>query len=204
MAPSLVCAGLEVALNRYLQIEPAALEDCARLKDSSIELHLSGFEWRLFIEFDARGVRVLNERAEPASVLVSGPPPAFAKLAIKRGHEGGIPAGLDVQGEAEVLQRFRRLLGRVGFDIEEWIAPFIGDGAAHRAAQGLKSLLGWTRRSTDTLAQNTAEYLREETRDLARGVDVEEWMDDVDRLRERIDRFEARVAQLERNKANKP
>ncbi len=203
MTPSLVCAGLEVALNRYLQLEPAALADCERMRDSSIELHLAGFEWRLFIEFDAKGVRVGNERAEPASVLVSGAPRAFAKLALKRDHDAGLPPGLEVSGDAEVLQRFRRLLGRVGFDLEEWIAPLIGDGAAHRATQALRSLLGWTRRSGDTLAMNTAEYLREETRDLARGVDASDWMDDVDRLRERVDRFEARIAQLERNKAHK-
>lgn len=201
MAPAMLCAALEIALNRYLNLEPAALADCERLSGSSIELHLSGFEWRLFIEFDARGVRVLNEHNGLASVTVSGAPPAFAKLALSRDGSAALPAGLAVSGDAEVLQRFRRLLGRVGFDFEEWIAPLLGDGAAHRAAQGLKSLFGWARRSADTLALDTAEYLREETRDLARGVDVEDWMNDVDKLRERIDRFEARLRAAEQRRS---
>lgn len=202
-APPLVCAGLEIALNRYLQIEPAALAECAALAKHSIAFELEGLDWQLFIEFDARGVSVINERVQPASVRLIGPPPAFARMATKlAGGDAALPAGLRVVGEAEVLQRFRRLLGSVGFDLEEWIAPLIGDGAAHRAAQGLKSLLNWGRDSGNTMAQNTAEYLVEETRDLARGVDVMEWMDQVDRLRERADRIDARIARLERNKKN--
>ncbi len=101
-----------------------------------------------------------------------------------------------------MLQRFRRLIGSVGFDLEEWIAPLLGDGAAHRAAQGLKSLLNWGRNSSRTMAHNTAEYLVEETRDLARGIDVVEWMDQVDLLRERADRCDARIARLERQHQN--
>ncbi|MDB5968222.1 MAG: hypothetical protein JWQ90_672 [Hydrocarboniphaga sp.] len=200
-APPLVCAGLEVALNRYLQIEPAALAECAAMSSNSIALELEGLAWQLFIEFDARGVRVTNESDKPPSVSLIGPPPAFAGMAAKlAGGDTALPAGLRVEGEAEVLQRFRRLLGRVGFDFEEWIVPLLGDGAAHRAAQGLKALINWGRNSSRTMAQNTAEYLVEETRDLARGIDVTEWMDEVDRLRERADRIEARMSRLERRK----
>jgi ubiquinone biosynthesis protein UbiJ len=202
-APTLVCASLEVALNRYLQIEPAALAECEAMAKQRIAYQLENLDWQLFIEFGARGVRVINESAEPASVTLVGPPHAFAMMAGKLvGGDTSLPAGLRVEGDAEVLQRFRRLLASVGFDIEEWIAPLLGDGAAHRAAQSLKSLFNWGRASSNTMAQNTAEYLVEETRDLARGVDVVEWMDEVDRLRERTDRIDARMSRLERSKQN--
>ena len=202
-APTLVCASLEVALNRYLQIEPAALAECAALAQQRIAYRLEGLDWQLFIEFDVRGVRVINESPAPASVSLIGSPPAFARLATKLvAGDTSLPPGLRVEGDAEVLQRFRRLLASVGFDIEEWIAPLLGDGAAHRAAQGLKSLFNWGRSSSQTMAQNTAEYLVEETRDLARGVDVAEWMDAVDRLREHADRIEARLSRLERSSRN--
>jgi ubiquinone biosynthesis protein UbiJ len=57
--------------------------------------------------------------------------------------------------------------------------------------------MGWGRNTASTLGLDTAEYLREETRDLARGSDAAEWMDNVDLLRERVDRFEARIEKLE-------
>src|SRR3546814_12369427 len=84
------------------------------------------------------------------------------------------PQGLRVDGDVELLRSFNRLLAQVGFDPEEFAARFVGDAAAHRLNQGLQTLFGWGRRSADTLALDTAEYLRDETRDLARGSDVAE------------------------------
>src|SRR3546814_20763783 len=85
-----------------------------------------------------------------------------------------IPQGLRVDGDVELLRSFNRLLAQVGFDPEEFAARFVGDAAAHRLNQGLQTLFGWGRRSADTLALDTAEHLREETRDLARGSDAAE------------------------------
>ena len=102
-----------------------------------------------------------------------------------------------MEGDTELLLHFNKLLARVGFDPEELLARFFGGSSAHRIHQGVQKFFGWGRRSADTLALDTAEYLREETRDLARGSDASEWMDNVDLLRERVDRFEARIEKLE-------
>ena len=87
------------------------------------------------------------------------------------------------------------------FDPAEVAARVVGEGAAHRLVGGLRGLFGWGRRSAATLTLDTAEYLREETRDLARRVDAEEWMDAVDTLREDTDRLEARLRRIERVRA---
>ncbi len=199
-APPLVCAGLEIALNRYLQIEPAALAECAAMSRERVAIEIEGIAWELLIEFDARGVRVIGESTAAASVRLIGTPSAFTRMAGKRGGDAGLPPGLRIEGDALVLQRFRQLLESVGFDLAEWLAPLLGNGAAHRIAQGVRSLFSWGRKSADTLSLDAAEYLREETRDLARGVDVADWMDEVDRLRERTDRMDARIARLERQR----
>jgi len=81
------------------------------------------------------------------------------------------------------------------------VARVIGDGAAHRLVGGLKGLFGFGRSAADKLSRDTAEYLTEESEDLARAADVEEWMDAVDSVREGVDRLEARLAQLERRSA---
>lgn len=198
-APALLCAGLEVALNRYLALEPEVLDDCAALTGRSIALRLLGLGWTLVIEFHGGGVRVLQDSEHAADVTVSGPPTLLLRLAWKTASgAGGVPAGLDVDGDTELLARFNRMLAHVGFDPEELLAKFFGGTAAHRLNQGLQKFLGWGRRTADTLTLDTAEYLREETRDLARASDAAEWMDEVDALRERVDRFEARLEKLER------
>jgi hypothetical protein len=97
-----------------------------------------------------------------------------------------------------LLSQFGALLTKVGFDPEEWLARAFGDGAAHRLNQGLRGLLGWGRETASTLALDTAEYLREETRDLVHRADVARFNDEVDALRDRTAGVAARLERLER------
>lgn len=197
-APPLLCAGLEVALNRYLRLEPAAIGECARLAGRTIELRVREPAWSFFIEFIPTGVRVAAEMPKAADVSVAAPLSAFARLgtASARG-DSALPAGIQVEGDAELLTRFNKLIASIGFDLEEVFAKYLDDGAAHRLAAGLKDFFGWSRKTADTLMLDTAEYLREETGDLARAADVSEWSEAVDDLRERTDRLEAKLAKLE-------
>ncbi|MGH8456999.1 MAG: ubiquinone biosynthesis accessory factor UbiJ [Stenotrophobium sp.] len=198
-APALLCATLEVALNRYLALEPEVLGECGKLSGRVIALNVDGVGWTFFIEFHGGGVRVLPTLdGQQADVRVSGPLGQLMRLAWKTAAgEGGVPNGLQVEGDTELLARFNKLLVRVGFDPEELLAKFLGGTTARRVNQGLQKLFGWGRQTAETLTLDTAEYLREETRDLARGTDAAEWMDAVDRLREGVDRLDARLGQLE-------
>lgn len=197
-APALLCAALEVALNRYLALDAEALQDCARLQGRTIALAAEMPSWRFCVQFMPSGVRVHSDAETPADVSVSGRATTLLRLAWQVGQgESGIPQGLQITGDTELLQRFNRTLARVGFDPEEALASVLGDAAAHRVSEGLKTLLGWGRRSASTLALDTAEYLREETGDLARAADVADWMDAVDRLREAVDRIDARLTRIQ-------
>ena len=196
--PALACAGLEIALNRYLRLERSALEECAALNGKSIALHLADLGWTFVVEPHPAGVRVLSDSETPPDVRLSAPSPRLLQLALRSaGGAEGLPAGLEVEGDTELLNRFKALLARVGFDPEELAAKVLGDAAAHRVVGGLRELFGWGRHAAQRLSQDTAEYLSEETGDLARSGDIEEWMQDVDALREGADRLEARLALLE-------
>jgi len=200
MTPMLLCAALEVALNRWLCLEPSVIERLPRLAGKSLEFRNAELCWSLFICIDPKRVAVLPDLGEGAraDVRVTAPLRALPSLLGRvASDDPGFPPSVTVEGDAELLARFRALLRQVGFDAEEVLEPFIGGSLAHRVVGGLSGLGRWLRGSADTLAQDTAEYLREETRDLARKVDVEEWMDEVDRLREQADRVEARLKRLE-------
>ena len=198
MTPALACAGLEIALNRYLRLERSALEECAALSGKSIALHLADFGWTFVVEPHDAGVRVLADSEIPPDVRVAAPGLRLLQLALRSaGGTAGLPAGLVVEGDTELLTRFNALLARVGFDPEELAAKVLGDAAAHRVVGGLRELFGWGRHAAQRLSQDTAEYLSEETGDLARSGDIEEWMQGVDALRESADRLEARLSLLE-------
>lgn len=196
--PALACAAVEIALNRYLRLERAALDDCAKLEGRSLALHVADLGWTFVIEPNAAGVRVLAEAATPPDVCVSAPTLRLLRLGASALAGGkGLPTGLEIEGDTELLQRFNAILARVGFDPEELAAKLVGDAAAHRVVGGLRGLFGWGRHAATRFSQDAAEYLVEEREDLARADEIETWMGEVDALREAGDRLEARLALLE-------
>lgn len=201
MTPGLLCATLEVALNRTLRLEPEVLEDFARLDGRVLAFTVDGLDWDFFIECIPSGVRVLPSFERKADAHVHGGAIGYTQLAagLRRG-ETTLPSGVSVDGDAELLHRFARLLSRVGFEPEELIARFVGDGPAKRLVGGLKDMFGWGGNSAKTVGLNAAEYLREETYDLARKVDADDWSEAVETFRDDVSRLEARVKLLARHR----
>jgi len=199
-APALLCAGLEVAFNRYLALEPEVLADCGKLAGRTIALHADGPGWEFFLVPHAGGVQVLDAWPSKPDVRISAPPTQLLRRLARREGDDSILSGVKVEGDADLLLRFGRLLERVGFEPEEWVAKVVGDGAAHRVSETLKGLLGWGRGAAGTLALDTAEYLREETGDLPHRQDVEQWMAQVEAVGQQADALAARLARLERSR----
>lgn len=198
-APPLLCAGLEIALNRYLALEPAIAAEFGKLEGRVIALHAQGPEWEFYLCPGRSGVVVLDRCDGRPDVRISARPAALLRRAFGgagAGDRGG--SGVTVEGDADLLQRFSTLVAGIGFDPEEWLAPWLGAGAAHRMGQGLRGLLGWGRASAATLALDTAEYLREETGDLPHRADVERWAEGVEAARQRAEALAARLARLEK------
>lgn len=195
-APAPLCATLEVLLNRVLRAEPAALQRCAALAGRVVALEPRDLGWRFLIEMQPGGVRVDSDESAPADATLRG---ATLRLIGAAMHpaKGVQPGELEVEGDAVLLQEFSKTLSVAGFDPEEWLAGVTGDVVAHRATQAVRGLFGWLASSSQDLAWSGAEYLREETGDLARAGDVEAWLQGVEALRERLDRFEARLRLLE-------
>lgn len=195
-APPLLCAGLEIALNRYLALEPDVLADLGRLEGRVIALQAEGPNWEFFLCPHATGVQVLDAWSGTPDVRVRARPSQLLRQAL-RGSASPLE-GVQVEGDAGLMQQFGDLLQRVGFDLEEWLAGFMDGGAAHRVNSALRGLAGWGRQAAGTMALDTAEYLREETRDLVHRDDVEQFVAGVDAVSARAQRAEARLAKLER------
>ena len=133
----------------------------------------------------------LRVKATPASLLGL----AFARL---RGDgETAIPPGqVEIAGDAELARRLERLATRFEPDIDEVFARAFGDVIGFQVARGFRRAIGLARRSASALVRDTADYLVEERRDLIAKPEMEQFLDEVDELRERADRFEARFRRL--------
>jgi ubiquinone biosynthesis protein UbiJ len=188
---------VEFALNRALALDAETQSRMGALEGKRIGVDLRGSGLALAISVENAKLEVgphweksgdLNLRAAPASLL------AFA---LRRGDdETAAPGKVEISGDADLARRIEKLLRGYRPDIEEAFARSFGDVLGVPLAQGLQRAFAHVRHSAKSTLQDTAEFLREESRDLIAPAEMEQFLDDVDTLRERADRLEARVRNL--------
>jgi ubiquinone biosynthesis protein UbiJ len=195
--PLLVRLGrlLEAVLNRALSLDEPTRAQLGTLEGRRVGIELTGTPLTLAIEVHEGRVRVgphwqtagnLNLRAAPGSLL------AFA---LRRGDESLVPPGkVDISGDAELARRLEKLLRGFRPDIEEAFAKTFGDVIGVPLARALHAAFDWSRESAEALARDTADFLRDESRDLIAPAEMDQFLDDVDGLRDRVERLAARVA----------
>jgi len=189
----MVLARLEEMLNRNVAGSRRAQELCRKLDGRALAIELKGTPLVLFMEARDGRLELSERRDAPADARLSGTPLALLALAGP-GAEGRLRSGnVRIEGDAEIAQAFRELLEQTRPELEEELSRIVGDVAARRVANFARELVDFGRRASDSLATSAAEYLQEEGRDVPVRLEVEEYLREVDRLRDDVERFEARL-----------
>ena len=189
---------LAAVLNRNVRQSDRARTAAAQLEGRVLSLALEGTPLTLYFRIHD-GQIAIETRHEGTTVDASlaGTPIGLLSMVGPGAETRMRSAGIHIAGDAEVAQRFRDLLAAAQPDVEEELSRVIGDVAAHQVANLARGFFDWGRRAADSFSQNVAEYLQEEGRDLPTRVELEEFLESVDHLREAADRFEARLVRLE-------
>src|SRR5699024_867333 len=138
-----------------------------------------------------------------ADVRLEGTSRAFARI-FRVGAEEGLTGGaLRIEGDVGVARRFTQLFASVDFDIGDWLDARLGPVPARFIESGLRNTAGLARRAADTFVTDTAEYLREESRDIIGARAHAAFADAVNRLRADTDRLAARISHLATRNRNR-
>ncbi len=197
--PDPILGAFEIALNRYLALDAEVLRECGQLKGRVIAVHLREFDLTAWLLPGPNGVQVLAQSEQPADVTLSGSLPAFARLMWPQTEQAELllSGAVKVDGDMALAEAFSDLLRRVHFDFEELLAAPLGGVAAHGIGRFMRDAFSFGRNTSQVLGRDTAEYLREETRDLVHRADLQKWMDGVEEFRDDVERLEARLRRLQ-------
>ena len=103
---------------------------------------------------------------------------------------------IEIEGDTELATAMAKVLHEMSWDFEEDLSRVIGDVAAHHAAKfGTKAGAG-IKRQTINLAEMVTEYWQEEMPLLAKKRHVENFIQEVDTLREDTERLQKRFEKL--------
>lgn len=190
---------IENLLNRNLPRSPRAQEICASLAGKRVRVEARGVGWVLTLECLPTSLRLSKNDTGPADAEISGGLLSLAALAGDEPEEVIRRGDVIIRGDAELAQRFRELAMLLRPDVEEELSRLIGDSPAHQALRVVRAITGFGRRAARTGVRNVAEYLAHERRDLVPRAEAEDFYRGVERLREDLDRLDARTGVLEQS-----
>jgi ubiquinone biosynthesis protein UbiJ len=200
---------LEIALNRLLALDPALRNELSALEGRRIELTMEAPS--LAMELSVRAGCLAVGPANPHFADASSEPDLavrgtlgalLAQLPFLRPGTGSGTGKMKIAGDAELARQLQRLAERYDPD---WNLPFtevFGDVLGVQLASGVRAALRAGRDGAAQLARHGAEFLTEESRDVIGRAELDAHLDDVDVLRDRVERLAARMQNLQRKLAD--
>lgn len=183
--------------NRLLRLDPDTLARLGDLHDKVLKLELTSPEIALFLIPSEAGLRLRSDHAGKIDVVLRGPLSAFLGVMRTRDPGAVLSAGVEIDGDIELGQRFQRALAGFDADWEELLSRLTGDIVAHRVGGWARGLGAWATEARSALRQDATEYLQDEIDVLVRRREVASFLAAVDTLREDADRLAARVDWIE-------
>jgi len=186
---------LETALNRALALDPETRAALAPLNGQRLQLHLESPPLAMELRVDGEALRVGPAQGEEPDLSVrAGIGALLGQLPFLKS-SGATPVGkVRISGDAELARQLQRLAE--GFD-PDWEQPFadaLGPVIGPQVAKAVRAGLREARVQGAAFARASAEYLTEESRDLVPKAEQQAFFDEVDALRDRVERLAARVA----------
>jgi len=189
---------LEAALNRALALDPDARDGLRALDGRRIALHVAAPKLALQVTVagDRLQVGPVEDSDEADLSVRSTLGGLIAQLPFFR-NDNAPPVGkLRIEGDADLARRLQRMAERFDPDWQQPFASVFGDVLGVQIANAFAGALKQARVAGRNLAESAAEFVTEESRDVVARAELNAFHDDVDVLRDDVERMAARVARL--------
>ena len=193
----LMLTGMETALNQVLRLDPETLKKLDALNGKSVKIELTDWETEFYILPYRQGLQLLSDYHKEPDTIIKG---KLINL-VKVGAAGATTTSMfdesvAISGDTRTGEAMRDVLRNIDIDWEEHLSKIVGDVAAHKLAYHFKKTVAFGKKSVRSLGENIQEYLHYESKQLPTKAAVENFYQGVSKLRDDVDRMEARVKRL--------
>jgi ubiquinone biosynthesis protein UbiJ len=183
-------------ISRNLSESTPARELCLKLSGTVVAVRVRNTALAAYFIVNDEALDVVTSAAVEPDVVITGSIITLARMAGQSGEAAIRDGSLDLTGDAETARDFQQLLSFAKPDIEEELSGIVGDVTAHRLGEIARGVSRWGRDARSTMGANIREYLQEESRDAPSRYEVDKFSSNVSTLRDDVDRVEARLNRL--------
>jgi len=185
---------LEQVINRYLALDPEMLDKLAQFNGKVVKLEMTGINKVLYMLPSNRGVQVLVEYEGSADTVLRGTPVSLFKMGLVSNTASMLLKGeIEISGDTRLGHQFKNIFSQMDVDWSEPLANLVGDGLAYQIQQTVSKFGRRGKQSLESVSTSFSEYLQEESRDVVTDAELNIFYDEVDQLRNDVDRLQARI-----------
>ena len=195
---TLAYAGLEAAINGFLDLDDTARKQMAKLHGRVIAIELLGLARTIYLVPGPKSIQVLEFFEGAPDCCISGTPLALMRMNDRYAGSDQLFSGeVEISGDTQLAHQLSKILGAMDIDWEEQLSHFTGDLIAHKLGTLFRGARDWGVNSSTTLGLDIQEYLQEELRLLPGRLEIEGFLGSVDTLRDDVERLQARMTQVQ-------
>lgn len=184
---------LQLIINKCLSLDPGLTRHLQQLEGKNLAIICTDMPAQsMYCVFANGQINLSSSAPQEIDVTIQGTVRSFLHYAVTKQR-----AGITISGDATVAATVEKLYSQLDINWEEELSKFTGDAIAHQAIYSLRQIKQFGRDTSSSLGAMVTEYLQEESKLLPTAYEVESFMQDVDELRLRVDRLEARIKAYE-------
>ena len=188
---------LETVINRYLALDPEMLDKMAAFSGKVIKLEITGLDKELYMFPSERGIQVMMEYDGEADTALRGTLLSLFKMGLISNAANLLLKGeVEISGDTRLGHQFKNVFSQMDIDWSEPLANLVGDAAAYQIQQTGQQLGRWGKDAARSVSTSFSEYLQEESRDVVTETELGMYNDAVDKLRNDVDRLQAKIKAL--------
>lgn len=199
--PAPLAIALQTAFNRYVELDPDSESRLYSLQGKVVCFEVEGLALPIWFIFNEQSVEIAEDFGDIADAVITGGP--FSLLALASGRRSIFDGGVTITGDTDTAQKFSRCLNEIDIDWEEHLSRLTGDAAAHQIGRFSRGFRQWFSERTEAVQDNTADYLRDESNNLPHSWELDEFVEQVDDLRDRVDLLESKLRTSTTSSGNK-
>ena len=185
---------LESVINRYLALDPEMLGKLGEFDGKVIKLEMVGINKTFYMLPNESGIQVLSDYDADADTVLRGTPISLFKMGLVSNAANLLLKGeVEISGDTRLGHKFKNVFSQMDIDWSEPLAGLVGDDLAYQLQQAGSKLGRWGKDSVKSVSSSFSEYLQEESRDVVTETELEIFNEDVDRLRNDVDRLQAKI-----------
>ncbi|MBD2857964.1 SCP2 sterol-binding domain-containing protein [Spongiibacter sp. KMU-158] len=197
MLQSAALGALEDAINRGITLDSRAPEQLSTLNGKRFALQLQEPEIFLGIAIQSGHIRLNSDSQTKVDTRLSGSWAEFARIASADDPATALINGdITIQGDTAPLLELRNILSQLDLDWERPLANTFGDVVAHQIGSSLRAGQRWALQGAKTLRRQVEDFLLEESRLVPHPYQAEDFFRQIEDLRTRSERLEARLRSL--------